>query len=229
MDLIVEVDAKYQLLTTRIKNYRIEKANHIDIYVSVSEDRLREGLKEFPHLSIDEVEYIFTSIIFYREILKFDAFVIHSSAVVVENKVYAFSARSGVGKSTHTKLYLREFKNSYIINDDKPAFRFINGRFKVYGTPWSGKDDISQNKGVDLQGLCFIKRGLTNEVRSLSPREAIPKIIEQTLIPHDKENLSLLLKLLDEFLKLYTVCEIDCDISTQACRASYEYMKGIGQ
>jgi hypothetical protein len=227
MDLIIQIDAKYQLLTDRIQAYLIDKADHIDIEINVSEKRLEDGLNDMPYLTIAEVEYMFTSVIFYREIINFNAFVIHSSAVVVDGKAYAFSAKSGVGKSTHTKLYLNHFKNSYIINDDKPAFRLVDNKFKVYGTPWSGKDDISVNAGVDLEALCFIKQGLDNTIRSLNNKEAIPKIIEQTLIPKTKENLTLLLKLLDKFLKLYTVCEMSCDISDNACQTSYEYMKGV--
>jgi len=229
MDLVIEIDAKHELLTQRIQAYLISNSDRIDISINVSEERLQKGIKDNPQLSLSEAEYIFTSIIFYREILKFNSFVIHSSAVVVDDKVYAFSAKSGTGKSTHTKLYLKIFKGSYIINDDKPAYRYIDGKFKVYGTPWSGKDDISVNRGVDLQGLCFIKRGTSNKIYPVEKKEAISKLIQQTMLPTKKDNLILLLGLLDKFIRLYPICEICCDMSKKAAETSYEYMKGNTQ
>jgi len=226
-DLVVQIDVKYQLLLNRIQAYRIDESDHVDIVIDISEEKLKEGLEAMPNLSLEEVEYMLTSVVFFRELLNFNALVIHSSAVVVDNKVYAFSARSGVGKSTHANLYLERYKNSYIINDDKPVFRYIDGKFKVFGTPWSGKFDISRNIGVDLQGLGFIVRGKDNSIRSLNKKEAVTKIMEQTFIPNNREKLNNLLILLDKFINMYTLCEVTCDISIEACEMSYRYMKGM--
>lgn len=230
MDLIVKIDVKYQLLKDRIQPYIIENNDSFDIEINVNQERLIKGKEEMPHLTLEEIEYIFSSVVFYREILKFDAFVIHSSAVVVDGKTYAFSARSGVGKSTHTNLYLERFKGSFIVNDDKPAFRYIDGEFKVYGTPWSGKNDISKNEGYPLQGLCFINRSQgSNIVRPISTKKAIYKIIEQTLMPKKLENLDLLMKLIEKLVMMYNVSEMFCDISIDACETSYRYMKERGR
>ena len=71
---------------------------------------------------------------------------LHSSAVVVDGYAYLFSADSGTGKSTHTGLWKQHFGDrAYIINDDKPAIRKVDGEWYVFGTPWSGKTDTSVN------------------------------------------------------------------------------------
>ena len=50
---------------------------------------------------------------------------------MVDDYAYVFSADSGTGKSTHTQLWLEHFGDrAYILNDDKPAIRLIDG--KVY-------------------------------------------------------------------------------------------------
>ncbi len=49
---------------------------------------------------------------------------LHASAIVVGNSAYLFSASSGTGKSTHTKLWQECFGDkAVIINDDKPVIR----------------------------------------------------------------------------------------------------------
>ena len=72
----------------------------------------------------------------YRKIAevmpKYDTFMIHGSAVAVDWESYLFIAKSGTGKSTHTKLWL-EFLGSQalIVNDDKPfieMLKFENGK-----------------------------------------------------------------------------------------------------
>ena len=67
-----------------------------------------------------------------------------------------------------------------MLNDDKPALRLENGRWYAYGTPWSGKSGINQNKKVPLGGICFLKRGEDNRIRRLSAAEAVPLMFMQT-------------------------------------------------
>ena len=86
--------------------------------------------------------------------------VLHSSSVVIDNEAYLFSAPSGTGKSTHASLWVKYLteKEPYILNDDNPAIRIINGNIYAYGTPFSGKHDISVNQKAKLQGICFLKQ-----------------------------------------------------------------------
>lgn len=227
MDLYIKIKCQYSLLYSRIAKYIVN--NQIDKYdfeITYSDEVLNKTLKQNPHLSIEEVEYMGTSIIFYRKILDYDAMLIHSSAVCVDNKAYCFSADSGIGKSTHTKLYLKNFPNSYIINDDKPAYRLINNQVFVYGTPWSGKDDLSENIKVPLQALCFLKRAKNNSIKKLDNKEAIKNIMNQTLRIHKESFLDKLLVLIDKIVSFYPIYELSCNMEDEACKVSYQTMKG---
>ena len=67
--------------------------------------------------------YLESGFQFYRKLMDYDGFMLHSSCVVVDGYAYLFSGPCGMGKSTHTQKYLNTFPDAVIINDDKPALR----------------------------------------------------------------------------------------------------------
>ena len=225
MGLFIEIEASYEMLKKRIEKYTVSEYPKIDFKIQISQSRLDELKNEYPHLSYEELEYIFTGQAFYINILKYDGFLLHSSSVVVDNFAYSFSANSGVGKSTHTSLYLKHFEGSYIINDDKPAYRKEDGKWYVYGTPWSGKYDLSKNEKAELMGICFIKRGTSNKTRKLDSLEAIEKILNQTIRPKGFNNMDSLFKILNDLITDKNIYEIECDISDSAVISSYNALR----
>lgn len=168
--------------------------------------------KRQPHLSDEDCEYLSTGSSFYRQLLNFDGMMLHASAVVLDDRAYLFTAPSGTGKSTHTQLWLKEFGDrAYILNDDKPALRREAGRWYAYGTPWSGKYDISQNKRVPLAGICYLQRAEENAIRPMEGQRAVFRLLEQTVRPAEAALSSQLLGLLDQLLQEVPVWEMDCN------------------
>ena len=107
---------------------------------------------------------------------------LHSSAVVVDGYAYLFSADSGVGKSTHTDLWLKLLgEKAFIVNDDKPAIRNIDGEWFVYGTPWCGKNNTNKNAKIKLGAIVFLERSEDNWIEQEEIKEAIPKFFKQTI------------------------------------------------
>ena len=181
--------------------------------------------KNQPHLSDEDCEYLSTGGSFYRQLLKFDGMLLHASAVVVDGYAYLFSAPCGTGKSTHTKLWLRVFGDrAYILNDDKPALRFENGAWYAYGTPWSGKHDISANVRVPVAGICFLHQAKENTIRPFSGPKAIFSLLEQTARPAGADLRGLLMALLDKLLTHLPVWEMGCNMDTEAAEVSYSAM-----
>lgn len=224
--LIIDVMPKYDLLRSRVKEYIYEGAKKADIIVRVDDEFLYEKQKQYPHLTLSECEYIYTSDCFYRELLLYDGFLLHASAVALEDYAYLFSAPSGTGKSTHTHLWLNCFgEKAFIINDDKPAIRLIDGHFYACGTPWSGKTDESKNMHVPLKAIAYIKRSNDNYINKAAPEKAIKYILEQTIRPGGLSCMDKLLLLLDKLLKEIPVYELHCNISEEAVITAYNTMK----
>ena len=72
--------------------------------------------------------YLETGRLFGSQLLMHDGLYLHASAVELDGKAYLFSADSGVGKSTHTRLWQQlHGSKARIINDDKPALRCLDG------------------------------------------------------------------------------------------------------
>lgn len=183
--------------------------------------------KAQPHLSDEDCEYLCTGGSFYRQLLNFDGMLLHASAVVLDGRAYLFSAPCGTGKSTHTKLWLQAFGDrAYILNDDKPALRFEDGAWYAYGTPWSGKHDISTNIRVPVAGICFLRQAKENTIRPFSGPKAIFALLEQTARPAGPQLRGQLMMLLDKLLTNLPVWEMGCNMDPQAAQVSYEAMSG---
>lgn len=198
----------------------------IDITINVSDARVAKSVEEHPELSAADWDYMLSGNDFYVGLLRYGGILLHSSCVVVDGVAYAFSADSGVGKSTHTKLWLKRFGDrAYILNDDKPAIRLIDGKLYACGTPWSGKEDISVPKIVPLGAICFIERSETNRIENATVEQAVFKILSQTLRKLGEKNMDRLLDVIENICKNVPLYNLGCDISNEAVDVSYGAMK----
>lgn len=183
----------------------------------------RKFLDYYPELKTMELaEYMVTGLVFARRLLDFSGFQLHASAVALDGRAYLFSAESGTGKSTHTEKWCRLFGAKYI-NDDKPALRLVNGIWMAYGTPWSGKHDISNPVGYPIGGIAFLERG-ENSICPLPPAQALPLFMEQTLMQLPQDRMDLKLGLLDSLLRQVPVWKLTCRNDDHAAHTAMEAM-----
>ncbi|MBE6981084.1 MAG: hypothetical protein E7437_02030 [Ruminococcaceae bacterium] len=200
----------------------------VDMEIQIPEIDNETLHKEQPHLSLAECEYINTGRAFYSCLLDFNALMLHACAVVVDGKAYLFSAASGTGKSTHVNLWLKLFGDrAVILNDDKPTLRLEDGVWYAYGTPWSGKYDISSNQRVPLAGIAMIERSETNEIEPFTGSKAVFQILGQTLRPRGTRHRMVLLELMDKLMAQVPVWKLRCNMDPEAAIVSYEAMSGM--
>ena len=229
-NVIMEYTPFGETLTAQSKAYQVEDEQETDIKISFMEGFIEAKQKECPHLSISDIEYIYAGSQFYNQLLAFNGFMLHSSAVAVDGNAYLFSAASGTGKSSHTGLWQELFgERASIINDDKPAIRIEDGDCYVYGTPFSGKTDKNLNVKVPLKGICILERGMENKVQRISDKEAIFYILDQTIRPRDEKMMEQLIEILSQVLEVTPVYRMQCNISLEAAQLAYDTMKGEEQ
>ena len=226
-DLQVDIEVKSERLLKQCIPYEdSSKLNSAaDIVVKVTDKAIAASLKRYPVFDEETAEYIRAGGIFYTGLIDFDGIMLHASGVVKDGYAYLFSADSGTGKSTHTRLWCQHIKGAYIINDDKPAIRKVGEELFVYGTPFSGKEDLSANEKVKLGAICFLYRSEENVIEEISAEEAIVPILRQTIHQLSEEKLEKFLKLLDEILTSVPLYKMGCNISEEAALLSYNTMK----
>lgn len=221
-DLFVQMDS-FGRTARQAAPYLWEDATP-DITITSDPEALRE---KNPHLSLAVCEYMSTGGSFYRQLVRFHGIMLHASCVVVDGKAYLFSAPCGTGKSTHVQLWLQLFgEKAYILNDDKPALRIIDGKIFVYGTPWSGKHDRSRNAKAELGGIAFVKRAAENSMRVLPAEEAVFLLLNQTVRSIQPELMSLLMDSVGTIAAAGKTYELSCNMDISAAKLSYETMSG---
>ena len=221
-DLIIDIPEAGDLLS-RCREYVCDENGGADIIIRTDLFRKRawNGMPESSYV------YMESGTVFYRHLLRFNGMLLHASAVALDGKAYLFSGDCGAGKSTHTRVWQTTFgEAAQVFNDDKPALRNVDGRWYAYGTPWCGKDGINQNKKVPLAGICFLKQGGENRIRRLTQKEAIQKIISQTLRQFQvTEDLDLMLSRVGKLVCDVPVFELENRPEPEAAWLSYETMR----
>ncbi|MBQ8622103.1 MAG: hypothetical protein IJ422_07295 [Oscillospiraceae bacterium] len=218
--LVVEMDS-FGRTVKQGAPYRCEAAKP-DIIIRTDWQSLQ---KTQPHLSDEDCEYLCTGGSFYRQLLNFDGMMLHASAVVLDRKAYLFSAPCGTGKSTHTALWKQVFGNrTVILNDDKPALRLEEGTWYAYGTPWSGKYDMSINMKAPVAGICFLHQAEENQIKPIKGVQAVRHLLEQTSRPPEPDLRCKLMELLDLLMQKVPLWEMGCNTELEAVRISHKAM-----
>lgn len=218
--LTVEMDS-FGRTVEQAKPYLCEAAEP-DIVIS---SHWEDVQRRYPYFDDSDSEYMGSCTSFYYQLLRFDGMMLHASAVVVDGYAYLFSAPSGTGKSTHTGLWEQVFGDrAYILNDDKPAIRREDGRWYAYGTPWSGKYDISTNARVPIAGICFLHQAEENVIEPFTGAKVIFSLYEQTARPGSAQARTKIMELLDSLIAEVPIWQMGCNMDPQAALISFETM-----
>ncbi len=223
-NLPIGIDNKFEYVAALAKDYVTDETPLFTVSVS-EEDIERERVSS----GTNHTEGYYESIISYRKIAEilpdYDAFLFHGSVISYLGRAYVITANSGVGKTTHTKLWLSEFQGeAHVLNGDKPIIRIIDGVPYACGTPWQGKENYGCNEIRELSGIAFLERAVENRARDISPSEAVTRFMSQIYLP--KSNLSALAKtmrLADKVIRGTHLALLECNMNPEAahvCRAA---------
>ncbi len=235
-DLNIGVESQFEAVHEMCRGYRTEVGPDFAVSTtpadieferakSAAEDRAEgHAVREYkdPYLETLAV---------YRKIAErlpeYGGFLIHGSCIAVDGQAYLFTAKSGTGKSTHARLWMRLLgEKAQYINDDKPLVRFRDGVPLIYGTPWDGKHHLSTNMSAPLRAVCILERAAENHIEKISAAEAYPMLVQQTYRPADPLALAKTLQLLDALGKAVSFYRLGCNMEPQAAEVSFAAMRG---
>lgn len=233
---VIQISSVYEEVHIMCSTYRADPDDANPVFeVNVTQtdiDREREKNKKedaFEGLPImDYSDSYLETLAVYRKIAEklpfYDCFLFHGSVVAVKGAGYLFTAKSGTGKSTHTRLW-RELlgEAAVMINDDKPLLCVKEEESFVYGTPWNGKHHLSCNAYVLLKAICILERAEENQIREITKTRALPMLLQQAYRPADPNSLVKTLQLIDRLNVKYYYMGCNMDIS--AAKLAYQMMQ----
>lgn len=157
-------------------------------------------------------------------LLKENVLLLHGSTVAADGKAYLFTAKTGTGKSTHSRLWRELLGNrAVMINDDRTFLRITPEGVTAFGSPWSGKHGLDTNSSAALAGICILTRGEQNRIRPASVQECFPLLLHEAFCPAEgqKENVHRLTESLALQVPLW---HLECTRDPEAARVAYEAM-----
>ncbi len=213
-----------EYLTEGTPDFTVEMTPE-DIFRERELSAKEDALEGIPVRDIHEAVLESTAV--YRKIanrlIDYDILLFHGSVVAVDGVAYLFTAKSGTGKSTHTKLWRELFgERAIMVNDDKPLLKFTDSGVLVCGTPWDGKHHLNTNTMVPLKAICVLERAQENHIAKISPNEALPMLMQQS---HRPGNILKYMELLDQLTKHVQFHKLQCNMDISAANLAYEGMQ----
>lgn len=226
-DIITEIRPNFEYFEKAATDYLYTGDEPAQLSIAVREDYVRQRAVKNQSLSLGNIESVFLADLFNKKILKYNAVYIHSSAIVYKDKAYLFSADSGVGKTTHTRLWVEAFgkENVQIINDDKPVVRYIDGSWYAYGTPFDGGSGINVNTRARLGGILFIERDKQNSIVRLNKNEVFNRLYSNTIkFSLDGEYAGYMLNNADRLIKDNEFYLLRCNADIESARLCEKFL-----
>jgi len=218
-------------LCKKCERYLDDKQPEIFIEITLADISLmrKNGVKEDMLEGKEPQEYsdaYLETLAVYRKICEamvdFDTILMHGSVVAVDGNAYLFTAKSGTGKSTHTRFWREVFgERAVMVNDDKPLLKLTEDGVLACGTPWDGKHRLSTNVCLPLKAVCILERGESDEIHRISAQEALSMVFQQTYRP---KKLAKYMEIIDKLMSRVEFYRLKCTMSPNAAKVAYEGM-----
>ena len=234
INLVFSVEANYNLIKQICNDYLINNSGNVKIIVS-PEDIEYERIKAMREDEIEGIPcrklsnaYLETTIVqrkITEKLFDHDVLLFHGSVVAVDGTAYLFTAKSGTGKSTHTRLWREVFgERAVMVNDDKPFLQLTDDGVIAHGSPWNGKHRLGSNISVPLKAICILERSAENWIKPISPAQALPMLFQQSQRPQNPANMPKYMELIDKLANGVEFYRMGCNMDPEAARISYEAM-----
>lgn len=215
-DYLSEETPAFSFTVTR-EHIAFEQA---DLLEEAHRDGFRPRVFTDPFLERAAIQRAFAEFLFPHNVLLF-----HGSAIAVDDQGFLFTAHSGTGKSTHTRLWREVFGHrAVMVNDDKPFLELRADGAWLHGSPWSGKHGLDANVCVPLKGICILERGIENHIRPASREEALPMLQKQAYRPLAEKTDTDFLSLVDALSWQVPLWKLACNRQPDAANTAWEAM-----
>ena len=235
-DKVIAVSALHGYIADYCRGYISDDTPDFAVQITQSdidyerEKSRREDIKEGIPIRNFSDEYLETLAV-YRKIaekmIDYDTILFHGSVIAIDGIGYLFTAKSGTGKSTHTRLWRDLFgERAIMVNDDKPLIKVSESGIIVYGTLWDGKHRLSTNISVPLKSVCVLERSEENRIEKVTADSVYNMLVQQVYRPQNPQKLLKTLQLIDILSENAGLYRLGCNMDISAAELAYNVMKG---
>ena len=221
--LSIGIDNRFDYIEKYARDYLTDEPPIFTVAVSDTELEREAAVSDDEHTP----GYL-ESIAAYRKIAErmpeFDAVVFHGAVLSHGGNAYAFTARSGVGKTTHTKLWISTLKDVHYLNGDKPIIRLIDGVPYAFGTPWRGKEGYGVNESAPLRAIALLNRGEKNTAEVIEAKDGAMRLMSQIYISRNPMTVALTMRVADRIARAVRFVELRCNMEPEAAIVASEAM-----
>lgn len=136
--------------------------------------------------------------------------VLHGVLMEYNNKGIIISAPSGIGKTTHARIW-RDKEKALIINGDRALCRKIDNKWIGFGMPWCGTSGEYINRNVPISAIVVLEQSKENSVEKLETLDAFNNMIPNITAPTwEKTLLNKAMDYLEDIISDIPVYKLKC-------------------
>lgn len=217
-EVLFKIEANYVETKQFFKEFLVEETYECE-KITVDKVEISEFIKQYRSFNMTMGERAIVKYKMDRILVKYDTFPVHASALSYKGNAYLFTALSGVGKSTHAKLWKDSFGDDVVmINDDRPYIKIIGDKVYAYSHPQSGKHNIYTNTASEICVISKIVRDNRNYIKAISKGEFFPFMVQQTYTMDEIQITSKIIRMIKHVLYHVDVFEIHCNTDANAAK-----------
>lgn len=180
---------------------------------------MQDTTRTFGMAALEALTFFIFPMLLRHNILTF-----HSVLLEYKGQGILVAAPSGVGKTTHARLW-RDTKDALILNGDRSPCYEENGQWFAFGTPWCGTSGENINRRVPVKAMVLLKQDTQNRLVTLQPLEQLNQLLGLVACPAGWQER--LLSLMDDFLKTVPVVGLACTPDREAVEVLQAYLEKL--
>ncbi len=156
-------------------------------------------------LAFEILNRILPAVLIRRSVIQ-----IHAALLEDDGRGILICADSGVGKTTHARLW-RDNRRSIIIDGDRATCVKDENGWTAFGIPWCGTSGEYMNRSVLIKAIVILDRGQSNEARRLEGIEPFLRVMQHLQYPKwDREQANKTMELVQDLTEEIPVIHLYC-------------------
>ena len=195
-------------------------------YEEISKKQIKMYLKrKFVHMI--NVDTVFVSLFaMEKHVFSKEAMVLHCSVLKVGDGVILFSGPSGIGKSTHARLW-EQYRGARVINGDRTLLK-KKDQWMSLGWPICGSSEICYNEEYPVKAVVFLGQAENNFGTRLRYVDAIRLLISQmTVNGWNLKFVETIWNLVEDFAEKIPVFEYICNMQEDAVDTLEDLLRDV--